>query len=1089
MVATGVPAGATLADDSGNSVISGGAAIDVSAWTFTEISVIPPDDSDDEFTITWTATATEANDTNDTADTVVTSDVTVTGVADAPSAAASNLTVAEDTESGSLGLSASLNDATNETLTVVATGVPAGATLADDSGNSVISGGAAIDVSAWTFTEISVIPPDDSDDEFTITWTATATEANDTNDTADTVVTSDVTVTGVADAPTAAAGDVTVDEDTESGSLGLSASLNDATNETLTVLATGVPAGATLADDSGNSVVSAGAAIDVSTWTFAEISVISADDSHDDFNITWTATATEANDTNDTADTVVTSDVTVTSINDDPEITAPATFNLDEDVSTVVPVSVIDPDADEATGISFILAITKGTLNVTASGAAIVVGNGTTTVTITGLVADVDATVATLTYLSDLNYYGPDTLTITANDGGNSGTGGGGDVVEIVVITVDPVNDIPTISTVGDQSTDEDTPVVGLAFTVDEDDQGSLVNEDAQIILVTGVSSNQSIVKSSNIMVTFTDDGTDAIGGTFDIVPEPNRSGAVTISIYANDQQVVNSVDFDSFVLTINPVNDTPFINDIADQITNEDVTLANIPFTVDEDNQGDLPDENVQAVLVTATSSDQALVLDSNVVVTFSDDFNDATTGLITIVPQPNATGDVTITVNIDDQQGANNTALDTFVLTITDINDAPVISDMADQSTNEDVAITGIGFTVDEDDQGDFIFEDVQVVTITATSSNQSVVPDANITVNFTDDANDAPVGSIDIAPAPHWSGSATITVTADDGEAVNNTVIDTFDVTVAAVNDNPTVDDQIFNIDENSPNGTIVGTVVASDIEPIGAEPAQMLFFDITGTAFAIDDSGEITVADSAQLDYELTTTFALITTLTDSGTPIGNDTATITININPLPDNDPQGVTDTVSLDELVQDFTFNVLDNDVDSDVTDPPTNPLVVSEVGGDPANVGLAIDLLSSGDVVGTLTVNADGSAEFDASLDTTVEVFQVTQTYTLTDGTEEDTNIQIIIDINPINDNEPALTADGIDLVTNGLTYFEDQFSEFSDFDIVLNPLFIDLDIDADGILDSSTSGDNDGLDFTVSGNTNGILLKTAPVSPGGR
>ena len=65
-------------------------------------------------------------------------------------------------------------------------------------------------------------PADDSDDDFTITWTATATEANDTNDTADTVVTSDVTVTGVADAPTAAAGDVTVTEDTELGSLGLS---------------------------------------------------------------------------------------------------------------------------------------------------------------------------------------------------------------------------------------------------------------------------------------------------------------------------------------------------------------------------------------------------------------------------------------------------------------------------------------------------------------------------------------------------------------------------------------------------------------------------------------------------------------------------------------------------------------------------------------------------------------------------------------------------------------------------------------------------------------------------------------------------
>ena len=80
-------------------------------------------------------------------------------------------------------------------------------------------------------------------------------------------------------------------------------------------------------------------------------------------------------------------------------------------------------------------------------------------------------------------------------------------------------------------------------------------------------------------------------------------------------------------------------------------------------------------------------------------------------------------------------------------------------------------------------------------------------------------------------------------------------------------PTLAAQVFSVDENSPNGTAVGTVVAS-----GPEAGDVITFAVVGgtgsSAFATGAStGEITVADSAQLDFETTPSFSLDVKATD------------------------------------------------------------------------------------------------------------------------------------------------------------------------------------------------------------------------------
>ncbi len=81
----------------------------------------------------------------------------------------------------------------------------------------------------------------------------------------------------------------------------------------------------------------------------------------------------------------------------------------------------------------------------------------------------------------------------------------------------------------------------------------------------------------------------------------------------------------------------------------------------------------------------------------------------------------------------------------------------------------------------------------------------------------------------------------------------------------------------------------------------------------------------------------------------------------------------------------------------------------------------------------------------------------------------------------INPLNDNQPALTTAGTDFEAAGVSYDEGSKTASNKLTIPLNGFFIDLDIDEDGLQDSSTSGDNDTLVYSVTNNSNGILITT--------
>jgi len=96
-------------------------------------------------------------------------------------------------------------------------------------------------------------------------------------------------------------------------------------------------------------------------------------------------------------------------------------------------------------------------------------------------------------------------------------------------------------------------------------------------------------------------------------------------------------------------------------------------------------------------------------------------------------------------------------------------------------------------------------------------------------------------------------------------------------------PVVEDQVFEVIENAPAGTIVGVVTAYD--PDGD---QTLSYRISGgnedSTFVIDrGSGHVTVHDPAMLDYEQNTSMAFQVTVSDDGDPVLETMVTITIEI--------------------------------------------------------------------------------------------------------------------------------------------------------------------------------------------------------------
>lgn len=134
-----------------------------------------------------------------------------------------------------------------------------------------------------------------------------------------------------------------------------------------------------------------------------------------------------ATDSNGDTSTGVTTTVNVTNVNDAPVVVVPANSAVGTAFSNtnllISGVSVSDVDAGGG-NIQTVVTATNGGVTFNLAGGAGASGNGTGSVTLTGTVAQVNAALATLTFKSNDGFTGSSTISVLTNDLGSTGGGG-----------------------------------------------------------------------------------------------------------------------------------------------------------------------------------------------------------------------------------------------------------------------------------------------------------------------------------------------------------------------------------------------------------------------------------------------------------------------------------------------------------------------------------------------------------------------------------------------------------------------------------------------------------------------------------------
>ncbi|NOX87930.1 MAG: S8 family serine peptidase [Calditrichaeota bacterium] len=237
--------------------------------------------------------------------------------------------------------------------------------------------------------------------------------------------------------------------------------------------------------------------------------------------------------------------------------------------------------------------------------------------------------------------------------------------------------------------------------------------------------------------------------------PDENWNGSETITFTATDPSLLS--DSDS-ATTVTPVNDPPVVSDIPGQTIEEGGTFSPIPL---DDYVSDV--DNPDSELTWQVSGNQDLIVQI-----------DPQTHIATIsVPDENWNGQETLTFTATDPGGLSDS--DTATFKVTPVNDAPVVSDIPDQTVSE-------GESFNSFDLDDYVsdVDNTDAEIIWTYSGNTDLI------VQIDDQTHVTTVS----APNEDWNGSETITFTATDPGGLSDQDPATF--TVTAVNDTPVVSD---------------------------------------------------------------------------------------------------------------------------------------------------------------------------------------------------------------------------------------------------------------------------------------------------------
>ncbi|AUV80399.1 hypothetical protein C2R22_00960 [Salinigranum rubrum] len=603
--------------------------------------------------------------------------------------------------------------------------------------------------------------------------------------------------------------------------------------------------------------------------------------------------------------------------------------------------------------------------------------------------------------------------------------GNGGTDTATVSVTVTNVNDAP-VAPDDSLTTDEDTAgtVVGAATDVDGDDLTYTVLAEP---------SNGSVSVAS---------------GTFTYTPDADFAGSDSFTYQVDDGN--GGTDGGTVSVSVTAVNDAP-VADGDSYTTDEDTELVVDASAGVLGNDADVDGDTLTAT-VTGGPANGSLSL--------------AADGSFDYTPDPDFFGSDTFTYEVDDGNGGTDAGA--VSVTVTGVNDGPTAtgdSYTTDEDTTLSVSAPGVlGDDTDADDD-----------TLTATVASGP----ANGSLSLAAD------GSFDYTPDPDFFGSDSFTYEVDDDNGGTDTA--TVSVSVTAVNDAPTVDDDEYTTDEDATLSIDVSAGVLANDTDVEAD-------GLTATVASGPANGSLSLAADGSFDYTPDPDFTGTDSFTyevddgNGGTTQGTVTVTVAAVADPPVLSNLDGTTVAYTEDgaPVSLDAAPHVTVTDPDATRT---TGTLVASVTANGTASedalalntsgpVSLSAGLTAgstvsvSGTTVGTVRSGergADGEAlgvDFEPGVtDAQIESLVGTLTYENTNADAPDTRPRTVtVTLTDAGGSDAATVTVSVLAVNDVPAVADDQYTMKEDTSLAVRApgvLANDVDADGDSLLVNATLG----------------------------
>lgn len=452
-----------------------------------------------------------------------------------------------------------------------------------------------------------------------------------------------------------------------------------------------------------------------------------------------------------------------------------------------------------------------------------------------------------LVYTPPANFVGTDTITYIAQDStglqSNEAT---------VTINVTAVND-PPVAANDNFNVDEDS-TNNILNVLDNDNGGPGETSDTLTVTAVGATNNGGTVSITNG------------GGSVTYTPAAGFFGTETFTYTMSDQGGLS--DTATVTVSVEPLVVPRARTDAQSGAENTSITVDVLGN--DNANPGEQP-----VLISVADGANGTVVINDNGTP------SDATDDTVTYTPNDeNFFGTDTFTYVMNDTAGTGANSTGTVSITVTDVNDPPILADDTANATEDTMATILESSLLSNDSPGagenSGVAQVPQTLSITAVSAvtaGGSVALDANNNVVYT--------------PAADFNGTFEFTYTATDNGTNPSALSDTatVTVTVAAVNDDPIAAADTVSGTEDTTASISTGTLLSNDAPgPATATDESGQTLSVTSVAATSTSGGSVslsgsTVSYTPPADFNGSDTFTYSLSDGEGGTATG----TVTVNV--------------------------------------------------------------------------------------------------------------------------------------------------------------------------------------------------------------